>query len=70
MFSQYLWIDTPEAYAGTISKFCPLKGKKVISLHPAISYITTVISTCSFVSHDYVPPSNITDWHLQWGNGF
>ena len=27
-----------------------------IFLHPVISYITTVISTCSFVSHDYVPP--------------
>ena len=27
-----------------------------IFLHTVISYITTVISTCSFVSHDYVPP--------------
>ena len=27
-----------------------------ISFQPVISYITTVISTCSFLSHDYVHP--------------
>ena len=26
------------------------------NLHPVISYKTTVISTCSFVGHDYIPP--------------
>ena len=72
MCHQYIWIDTPKAYGRTTLTFRILMGwvkkkfsrgkiktaklSKKIFLHPVISYLTIVISTCSFVSHDYVPP--------------